>query len=385
MKKIILNFLVLVLLVSTASADVDKHFTSGCPFNGDGSAAGCAASGGAAGAWNSCTNAVTGLQTLYSSNLTTAGVGSVNLNMHNTGGAAEPQCTLTGIVTDSTHLVRVKTSGADVPILGAQISTTLPRFSCSSNATACLQCNLLYCEFDKLQGENTGTGTGAYYVFGDDTTSGLSLKATNLIMKSATCNVGSGGECGGLTFFPNVANTRLTLVNTISFGTSLSTNYLLRAGGGNNGETLIIYNNGGIGGTKFIFRFDGNGTGDTLIAKNNWMQGTGLTFGSWFLSAGFGTYTHNNNISEDATSPEGAGAQGKVITFVSSGTGNYAPAAGDTSAKGQGADLSADGTYSFSTDVFGATRSAPWDIGPIKYTASVLTTSLTSMKVSGTH
>lgn len=375
--KLLSIFAVLFLLQSLAFADVDKYFTSGCANNGDGSSGACAGAPAGAGAWSSCANAQIGLLALYP-DLTSAGVGNVNLIMSSSGAAADPQCTLSTIVTDSTHLVRVKTVGADRPTIAPWIDASKPRFSCSNNGTACLQINLLYAEVDGIQAINTATGTGTYNAVADNTTAGLSLKITNSVMTTATCNTGGGGACTPFGFSPNVANTRLTMWNNLAFGTNISGSYELRAGLSNNGEILILYNNGAIGGDGSAYRFDGNGGSLTLIAANNWAQGTGKTLGSWFISGSFGTYTHNNNVTEDATSPD-VGGRNKTIVFVNEAGNNFKLDPTDTAAKDQGADLS--GT--FTNDLAGNTRSGTWDVGPLEYQASGSNGSLTTLKVSG--
>lgn len=79
-----------------------------------------------------------------------------------------------------------------------------------------------------------------------------------------------------------------------------------------------------------------------------------------------GNYSGNYNISGDATAP-GANSlinQVSADIFTDPANGDFTLKTG-SSAIGAGADLSA---Y-FTTDITGATRTAPWDIGAFKYDA----------------
>jgi hypothetical protein len=74
-----------------------------------------------------------------------------------------------------------------------------------------------------------------------------------------------------------------------------------------------------------------------------------------------------NNASTDATCPGSNKRNSKTFTFVDAGAKDFHLAGGDVGARTLGADLSGDGTYSFSTDIDGDTRSGSWDIGPDQY------------------
>lgn len=361
MRKLFALILLVLMSPSLVIADTTRYITTGCANNGDGTAASCAGAPAGAGAWNTCANAVTGATVLTATNLVTAGLG--NLIIDCSGSTVDGACTWTGITTDATHLIRQQTSGANKPIVAPWIDSTKYHMS-SAAASGTLQINILYFEFDGLQVENTATGSGAYAAIQSNTAAALSWKGANSIFKVAACNTGGGGTCDGVFFFPNVANTKLTLYNTLSFGAG-SSNYYLRAGGSNNGEVLIVYNNGAYGGA-YGYRFDGNGASLTLRDKNNWSQSNATN--GFFISGSFGTYTHNNNVTADASSPD-VGGRSLTISFTNQGTGDYTLASSDTSAKDQGADLSADAFFAFSTDLQGHTRSGTWDVGPLEYQA----------------
>lgn len=360
MRKLFAQVLLVLMVPSLALGDVTRYVNRACANNGDGTTSSCAASAGAIGAYTTCANAASDSLTDYP-NLVTAGVGNLIIDFQ--GSTADAQCTWATIVTDATHLVRLQTSGGNRPILAPWPDTTQYRISCS-NGTGCLQDNLSYMEVDGFQAINTATGSGGYSGFAADTTASLSLKATNSFFQAANCT--GGGNCEAFKWYPNVANTRLTLVNNLAVSLGTSSNsaaFYLRGSGGNAGEEIIAYNNGAYGGV-YGFRFDGNGTGDARYFKNNWSQGN--TTG-YFTSDAATTAVYTTNLTEDATSPN-AGLRNLVITFTNEGTQDFTLAAGDTSAQGAGTDLSTDpdGKYSFSTDLQGQTRTAPWDIGPLE-------------------
>jgi hypothetical protein len=169
----------------------------------------------------------------------------------------------------------------------------------------------------------------------------------------------------------------------------------IRAVGSSNNDNIVVVNcvidgwthvgnttNCALGGST-------TGGGNTLYAENNLyincargMQRSGGTWtaknccydnGSATLSAGFtGTIGGTNNCSVDATCPATNAHNSVTFTYVNSGTGNYHLSGSDSGAKAQGTDLSADGTYAFSTDFDGLTRTGTWDAGPTKFVSTVL-------------
>lgn len=105
--------------------------------------------------------------------------------------------------------------------------------------------------------------------------------------------------------------------------------------------------------------FADQGVGFTSIYQNCAAQG---------CTDGFAVNAHAscaNNASDTADAPGSAGQSGSA-TFVDAGGGDFTPAAGDAILKANGADLSG----SFTTDLMGATRSTPWDIGPLRASAN---------------
>lgn len=84
----------------------------------------------------------------------------------------------------------------------------------------------------------------------------------------------------------------------------------------------------------------------------------------WIPTSGPHASSTNNASSMDAD-VRGLNPQHKVaVLFVDPLNNDYRLHNSDTGLKGLGADLSADADFPFSTDIGGATRSAPWCIGP---------------------
>ena len=84
-----------------------------------------------------------------------------------------------------------------------------------------------------------------------------------------------------------------------------------------------------------------------------------------------GTFTtSNNNASSDGTAPGTSSRTSQTFTFVAAGSDDFHLDSADAGAKDFGADLSADGNFSFSDDIDGDTRSGSWDIGADEVTGA---------------
>lgn len=129
------------------------------------------------------------------------------------------------------------------------------------------------------------------------------------------------------------------------------------------GSTLVIYNCTFVNknGTNDVFWSNGECTG---TYKNNVFQGGGTTN---FRITNH-TPTTATNLTQDTTGT--SGLQSKTLTFVDAINWDYHIASGDTNAKDVGTDLSGDGTWPFSNDGDGQTRSGAWDVGADEYVAA---------------
>jgi len=97
-----------------------------------------------------------------------------------------------------------------------------------------------------------------------------------------------------------------------------------------------------------------------LIMKNN--LGTDSGTQDYDLNLDHTTVTTSNNVSSDATSPDTA-YRNKTVTYTDAANDDFSLASSDTGATGQGADLSSDPDYPFSTDRVGVTFGNPWSSG----------------------
>jgi|GEM_PF-2248730 len=93
-----------------------------------------------------------------------------------------------------------------------------------------------------------------------------------------------------------------------------------------------------------------------------------LSSGS-ILSDFTGTYDSDSdyNASSDTTAPGANSRTNQTFTFVDVANDDYHLDSTDTGAKDYGTDLSSDPYLSFTDDIDGETRSAPWDIGADEY------------------
>jgi hypothetical protein len=93
------------------------------------------------------------------------------------------------------------------------------------------------------------------------------------------------------------------------------------------------------------------------------------------LSSGYyGTFnTTATNLSEDASSPDGASYRSQAPTFVDEAAFDFHLASNDTIAINRGTDTSGESApLNFTTDIDGETRSS-WDIGADEYVAAAAT------------
>ena len=121
------------------------------------------------------------------------------------------------------------------------------------------------------------------------------------------------------------------------------------------GISAKFYNNTVVGstGNGLVVALDSGSDTATIDIQNNLV--TGSTTADYSINVGSATYTTATNISADATSPQ-TGLRSKTITYV--GGGDYHLDAGETDAIDAGTTI---GT--FANDYDGDARSGTWDIG----------------------
>jgi hypothetical protein len=110
-------------------------------------------------------------------------------------------------------------------------------------------------------------------------------------------------------------------------------------------------------------------SGGTCTAKNCLVQNPNVAAGGANYG---GTIGGTNNLAADTTAPGSNPQNSKTVTFVASGSNNFKLGSGDTVAKDQGADLSADATIAISDDIIGTARpqNGTYDIGASEVVAA---------------
>lgn len=214
-----------------------------------------------------------------------------------------------------------------------------------------------YTRIENLQIVNDSTSTS----IGDGFT--WSAAATNIRITGCVFHRynRSGTATGGDALnWSGVVQKGVIVANCVFSGTWY---YAFDANYNDTGSSIVLYNNTGVGMVGGGFRMGGGPQNNSLFWKNNRMESAGTCYS---IS---GTQTTANNFSSDTSSPDGASYRSKTGTYTNSGGFDYSLQTGDAGID-QGADLSADGTYAFTTDIVGTTRSGTWDIGAFNYAAA---------------
>lgn len=138
-----------------------------------------------------------------------------------------------------------------------------------------------------------------------------------------------------------------------------------------NNEVTNVYNNTFIAASGKRSELYLYGTTDTVRIKNNIFKG------GYYAESTASTQASANNVTDDSTSPDGAGFQGKTFTFA--GATNFHLSGGDTGATALGTDLSLDSAIAVTNDFEATTRiGAVYDAGADQITASGGTTTTTT-------
>lgn len=335
----------LLLLASQAEAQtvVNRFLNFSCANNGDGTAATCAASAGAAGAYNDASSAFDDLNTDFP-NLVSSNV-QIDLSCDDNGTPA--------------------TGEGEINVQGTTSSTQYTRWFAATGkrcrvsggfGNGLLKVTSNHFRLENIELTNTqNDANAARGIYFQPSTPGEIRITGNIIKYSPTgtpttsaTNAGiycAGGSC---------AQTLIIANNIISgfrkFQIFVDSIFVTT-------QKTIIYNNTLVGGADECVQLDGQGSSDSLYFKNNVLDCTGTDYNTGYT---WTTTAFGNNITGDASSPDGASYQNKTCTYV--GSGDYHLGAGDTVCKDAGADLSADAQYAFSIDIDRETRSAPWDI-----------------------
>lgn len=218
-----------------------------------------------------------------------------------------------------------------------------------------LKHSVKYLYIEGLQISNSYTGGSAAAIsdsFSGETVSGVSARYYN---HNITRFVGSGAPSSIIgDSNNNTSNASLKtyiwnniIYSTSNLGVGIEIRYV---------ETVAYSNT--------IYNVDNgivNYLSNTLL-KNNLVQNSSSS--AYSLVAGSWSSSSNYNLSDDTSTTGGANdVASATVSFLNTSSSNFLLSALDTQAKGVGANLSADSTLSFSTDVRGQTRSGTWDIG----------------------
>lgn len=361
MGKKALVLLLFFAIEASAQTLVTRFVNTDCTFNGDGTGSTCAASNGAAGAYTTLANAFTDVQTDFpnivsSNNQVDIDVRGVAVDSSQPG--------IASITTDATRYIRVLTSGANRNTTG-QWDTSKYRLA-NANFFGVLRVQVANIRLEYLQIESQANGTdpnrGIRFTAG---ASGGRIDIVGcIIRKTGTTNT-TGNH--GIEWENVGANTTINVVNNIVYGFSADGIYLY---GGTSNEKFVVYNNTSVNNGQSCIALFAFGTTDTLLFWNNITQN--CTNNDIVITSTFDTQTTSTNITEDASSPDGATFQSKAITFVNEAGNNFNLSSSDAFAKDLGANLSADSDYAFNVDINGTSRpqGSAWDIGASEVAAT---------------
>lgn len=386
MRKQIASFILAIFaLVNTwviykafAATAITNHLTPGCANNGDGTAAGCAASGGAAGAYNTFSNAITGIQTLYPSFVASDVI--VTLLAH-TGTAVDSQA---GSITinatmDATRYLIIQTSGVDR-------SNGLYqgyRLSCGGSVDQCILIDGTAgtkVVIDGLAFKETvpdGSGRGATVSLTNNTYAEISNCFFWYAQSSGTANTSARNSAIDGDSAALIVKAKNNIIYNYREGIHIRSIF-------QTSSDYEIDSNTIVDSRAYNLHFEMDGSSDTLGVYDNLLKGG--TTADFLISSSAATYNHLTNSTSDTSSPDGGSFQSKTFTFVNSASQDYHLTAGDTGAKGLGTNCATSCTgYVFTDDIDGGTRAAPWDNGADQIGATATPTPTPTATASACH
>lgn len=267
---------------------------------------------------------------------------------------------INGWTADETRYIVVRAAtGSESKIPWSDAAFTIA----STDYFATIQISEQYVRVERIQIENFRTmnnlgdeGAGIYISSapsGSITIAGCNVRKVNPAGTSDTC---AGIDCGdGYDGNMYVVNNLFTnFKHGVNLRVPTSASYVIY---NNTAANCVVYG---------LFTFgDAQPNQEYRVMRNNLCVGNGLDFSAF--SSTISRSIYENNVSSDATAPtssvSGLVFHNRAVTFVNSASGDYRLANTDTGARYAGANLSADIDYPFSTDLFGTTRIAPWDVG----------------------
>lgn len=356
MRTIIITIAAMIALVGLsqyANADTTKYLKFGCANNGTGNADNCAASNGAAGAYNTLSN-----WEAQNADLTGTGIQTLNVLCHDCSSADSTAVYILSWTTTASDYINIVVDSSARH--SGVWSTSKYRLDTSYAYGSLRILPSTHLKMDGIQIGNTSS-SGAEYSAIQLQASGNSgsLTIANSILKSTSYYaIGSSNDgCLSLNIYNNLLISTGGATAVFRFHPSTC--------------TFDIYNNTFIsGGGSYGVVLSGR-TSWAGIAnfKNNLIYGAATTDYA-FENYGSGTLTTANNATADTSSPNDTYDSQCTETngsdcFVDSANGDY-HLISTADVIDDGADLS--GT--FTTDIDGQTRAGSWDIGADEYQAS---------------
>ena len=324
-----LLFILFLPALATAQTAVSQYVNTSCANNGDGTAANCAASGGATGAYNDCSSWESQNSNLVSDD--------DDLTVDFANEDCGERLVIAGWTTDATRNMTLQNLNISINLYDPTVHVNQVDYVTIQDATI------------EKTGEFPEGDVRAIRVQNAD---GFVLERSKIYLVSLTpdnsggaVDVDSdGGSVDGTVIRNNIIYDCDDHCIDITFG---------------DGDTIGVFNNTTVDATDTGIKVSeyNTGSGSTVNIYNNIAYGSGTDYS---ISVGSATYNNDDNLSQDTSSPNSA-HRSKSLTFEDSGANDFHLASGDTDAIDLATDLS--GSYSFSDDFDGDTRSGSWDIG----------------------
>jgi len=330
---------------------VTRYVNTAAAAGGDGTTN---ATSGGNHAWTGWRAAMTAIDAAYSSNLVSADVQVILLCSGSAADTSSSSYTVPTITMDATRNVVTRPNTGQEH--GGKWNTGVYRVG-STNSTNCFTITgASHLVFEGVQFFRDNSSTSSANMFNASAPSaGFTFTARNCVAHYLTrTSIPTDG------YLLNITGTNsrtIRVENCVLSGRWFMAVVIAST----NAATTLRFANNTVVGSEGGFSC-GSAASGAVRAKNNVViQSADATSSCYVLGT---APTTAKNGSSDATGT--SGYQSIAPTWVNAGAFHYQPTAADTTIKGQGVTLDAgagDADFSFTDDVAGGTRSAPWDIG----------------------
>ena len=372
-------FVLFLSLPVAAQTTIQRYVDTDCANNGNGTSGSCAASAGAAGAYNSMENAATDIDADFS-DITAGGTDEIIL-LQAAGTAADTSSPdFTGVTTDADHYIHITCDngkGDGCRPSSGGYSTSDYRLETSQYSCALCITGIGDVIISNIQIKSTCNddcvGTAIRW---KGTATGTMIAYNNWLLYAAATTPTTSGNSYAIDNVDNATTSEKSViaVNNIIYdfidgGIRCSTS-------STDGTGCVLYNNtiGGLaGGAAIGLDLGLSGTNDAIYIKNNLVQNVGGD--DYHEDSAASTEVTVSNITEDSTSPDGPAFRNKTVTFENEGADDFHLDAADNVAGNHCNDLSADPIYSLSQDIDLDARTGSWDCGADESVSGVLANS----------